>query len=322
MSRIRLALLGLLLLASTASAQERAAGRSIRLLLDNDLFAVQGGFPNDHDYTHGTRIVAASAGSPRWMRALLRRPLECETRATRQQGCLASSLEIAQEIYTPRLDGATPVPGERPYSGWLYAGGSAHLVAESRVRSLRLEIGVTGPASLAEQAQDGVHKFLGERERRGWVHQLGQSVGVVVGYDERAIVARRDSGRSIGSVALEYGAMTGNLRTAVHAGLLGRIGFGRDAAWSPTDLAMSPREGVYLIGGVRQYLVARDRFVEGDADHPGAERLPMVQEVVLGIGARGRRVSFEYRHVLRGREYEAQTDAHAWGSFALTIDHL
>ena len=322
MPRICLALLAVLLLARPALAQGRAIERSVRLLIDNDLFAVQSHFPNDHDYTHGTRIVATSSGSPRWMRALLRRPLECDTAAGRQLGCVASSLEIAQEIYTPRVDGTTPVPGERPYSGWLYAAGSAHVISASRVRSLRLEIGVTGPESLAEQAQDGVHKFLGERERRGWAHQLGPGVGILAGYDERAIVAHRDSGRSVGSLALEYGIVAGNVRTAVHAGLLGRIGIGRGAVWSPVDLATTPRDGVYVLGGVRQYFVARDLFVEGNAEHPGAERLPIVQEVVLGAGVRRRRVSLEYRHVLRGREYEAQRSAHAWGSFALTIDQF
>ena len=48
----------------------------------------------------------------------------------------------------------------------------------------------------------------------------------------------------------------------------------------------------------------------------------MVQELTLGAGVRKRRVSLEYRWVLRGREYQAQERAHGYGSFLLSIDRL
>lgn len=322
MLRTLLASLGLLLLASSASAQNVGAGSAFRFGIDNDLFAVHTGDPDDHDYTHGTRLVATSSGAPRWVRALLGGPRACDDGAARRVGCLAGSFAISQEIYTPRIDGVTPVPGERPYSGWLAVGAGIHSVSGNRVRTLRLELGVTGPSSLAEQAQDGMHSLLGERERRGWAHQLDRGAGFAVALNERASIAQRDSGRHVGALALEYGAVAGTIRTAVHFGLEGRLGTSSRAVWSPADLAMTPASGVYLIAGARQYFVYRDLFVEGNAEYPGAERLPIVQEATFGLGARRGRVALEYRHVVRGREYDAQREAHAFGSFALTIDRF
>ena len=321
MLRTLSAVLGILVLASAASAQDAADARSFRIVVDNDLFAVHTAHPDDHDYTHGTRLIASSAGAPRWMRALLGAARTCDDGAARRSGCLASSIELTQEIYTPRIDGSTPVPGERPYTGWLAGSGAVHFLSGDRLRSFRVAIGVTGPSSLAEQAQDGMHALLGERERRGWDNQLDRGAGFAVAFNERTAVIGRDSGRVTGSVAIEYGATAGTIRTAAHVGLQGRIGGGR-SIWSPADLVMTPARGLYALTSVHQFFVAQDLFVEGSGDHPGAVRLPMVQEAALGVGARRGRLALEYRHVLRGREYHAQRKAHAFGSFSLTIDRL
>ena len=307
--------------ASVAPAQDAGISRSYRLLVDNDLFAVHSGKPNDHDYTHGTRLTVASSGAPRWLRAVFGHARACDGPAAREVGCLASSFTLAQEIYTPRLDGLVPVPGERPYSGWLAATTGMHFVRGARVRSLRLEVGVTGPSSFAEEAQDGMHSLLGERERRGWAHQLDRGAGFALSVEDRLRLAETDSGRYDASLSLEYGAAAGTVRTAAHFGLLSRIGVGHRTAWSPSEMATTT-SGVYLIAAARQYFVLKNVLVEGGGDHPGAVRLPVVQEATLGIGARRGRLALEYRHVLRGREYQAQEKAHAFGSVAFTIDRL
>ena len=322
MIRTPLVLLALLLLAPSAFAQSAGFSRGARLIVDNDLFAVHRGHPDDHDYTHGTRLIATSAGTPGWVRALFGGAPGCDGAAARRAGCLASSFEIAQEIYTPRLDGLAPVPGERPYTGWLSAAGGLHFVTGERIRSLRLEVGVTGPSSLAEKAQDGIHSLLGERERRGWAHQLDRGAGFNVAADERMHVVQRDSGRYVSSLALEYGAVAGTIRTAAHVGLLGRFGVGELPVWSPADLAVTTWRGMYVIAAARQYFVYQDLFVEGNADYPGAVRLPMVQEATLGVGVRRGRLGIEYRHVLRGREYEAQQRAHAFGSVGISVEGM
>jgi len=55
--------------------------------------------------------------------------------------------------------------------------------------------------------------------------------------------------------------------------------------------------------------------------NPGssAERRTAVDQYEIGLGARGRAFTLEYRHVSRGREYRAQPGRHAYGVFLLAI---
>jgi hypothetical protein len=214
-----------------------------------------------------------------------------------------------------------PVPGERPYSGWLFIAPGLHHVAAGRVRSLTLLLGVTGPASLAEKAQDGIHSLLGEHERRGWRHQLRSEVGAAIAYDDRVGVERGLGGSRVGALSLGWGAVAGNVRTALHAGAGARVGLERDLPWSPEELESSAAMGVYAIGGFRQELVLRDLFVDGNTFHESssADRIAHVQQIVLGLGVRHDGYSLEYRWVRRGREYEAQPQPHAWGSLGFII---
>ena len=122
----------------------------MRLSIENDLIAVRGvGAPPDYDYTHGTRVAAAWAGAPAWVRRATGRRPACRDAAARQLGCVATALEVGQEIYTPRRDAPRPVPGERPYAGWLYASAAVRTVSPGRVRAAGIEVGVTGAPSLA-----------------------------------------------------------------------------------------------------------------------------------------------------------------------------
>src|SRR4051794_15553935 len=83
----------------------RPAGAQARLVLDNDLFA-----PHpldqkavDRDYTAGTHLSWASSSTGWWAK-----PLGVGGDSAR----LATRWEIGQEIYTPRIDAAAPLPGE------------------------------------------------------------------------------------------------------------------------------------------------------------------------------------------------------------------
>lgn len=304
-----------------APVREHTSARALRVTIDNDLFAMRAGKPDDHDYTHGTRVLVSSAAVPGWLGRLAGDAPACLGAETRRVDCVAGSLEIAQEIYTPRIDGLQPVPGERPYSGWLFMAPGLHHVAGGRVRSIRLLVGVTGPASLAEQAQDGIHALFGEHERRGWPNQLRSELGLAIAYDDRFGLERSLGGEGVGALSLGWGAVVGNVRTGLQFDALARLGLRGELPWSPDELEGRTPMRVYAIGGVRQELVMRDLFVDGNTFHQSvqADRIPLVHEVVLGIGVRGRDFGFEYRWVQRGREYEAQPRPHAWGSIAFVF---
>src|SRR5215510_7595028 len=62
-----------------------------RLVIDNDFIALRDGGAQDQDYSSGVRVDLS------WRKL---------------------GLSVGQEMYTPRLDGPEPIPGERAYAAW------------------------------------------------------------------------------------------------------------------------------------------------------------------------------------------------------------
>lgn len=283
-----------LLWAAPAGAQ-----RSASLRLDNDILALRGrGAPADYDYTQGLMVGVEMDSAPRWIPGLGRLPA-CD--ASGAEACLRTRFEVGQRIYTPRQDAPTPVPGERPYAAWLYAGGGVARESERGVRSLEVEIGGTGSPALGEPVQNEVHRLTGSERQEGWAHQIGFEPGILL----RVREARRWGG---GAARIEpaVGVELGNVRTAASAGASAMLGRGR---------------GAYARVGGRQEWVVRDIFLDGNSfgSRSTARKLPFVSEGEAAAGFRGRRWSAEYRFVARSREYRAQPARHDYGSLVLKV---
>jgi lipid A 3-O-deacylase len=304
--------------AQGADADGTGALRSLRVALDNDLIAARGaGAPPDHDYTHGSRVAIAWAGAPRWVLRSLGGVRDCRSAASRRRGCAASALAISQAIYTPRRDAPHPVPGERPYAGWLSVAASAHQVGPGLVRSATVEAGVTGRLSLAKEVQGGVHSLLGNTPQLGWSHQLGSRPGVVLRYDEARRFERPVRAGTIGAMRVRWAGAAGTVATAFSAGADVSIGRGR-TSWDPQDPEVERPPRLYAVVGYRQDVILRDAFVEGWRRGAGAARRQYVGRAEVGAGYRWRELSIEYRCVARGREYQAQPAPHSYGAVAVT----
>jgi len=286
-----IAILPLVVLCSPAAAQ-------VRLSLDNDLFAPHriGYEAPDWDYTAGTRL---SWTSPRthWWAA----PLGI---AAADSARLRTTWELGQEIYTPRRDAPEPLPGERPYAGWLYGAVTAEVARPKVVRHATLQLGVTGPPSLAEPVQREIHKIGGFVPPEGWAHQLAFEPGVVLRYGETHRVMGDVLGAS-GEIGPEWEVAVGNVLTGARAGLRGRIA----------------HRGLYALGSVRGEWVAHSLFLDGNTFHAGprVEKRPFVAQAEVGAGFAAGRVGLEYRAVFRGREYATQESPHTWGSISLVL---
>jgi lipid A 3-O-deacylase len=306
----------LLLTCSMANAQVRAPGRSLQIAFENDLIAVRGsGPPPDYDYTHGTRVALSSPGAPDWLRRLWTKKPECRRAAGNHRGCFTSALEVGQEIYTPRRDAALPIPGERPYAGWLYGSAVIHVVSPDHLRSFRLTVGVTGQPALAAQVQNALHRLLNNERQLGWAHQLAFRPGLAVAYDERLSREQSFGGSRAGRVGLNWGSTIGNVRTALHAGTEARFGLRAPLPWVPTEPEVEKPMRFYALAGVRQEVVLNDLFIESN----GADRQTLVRQYAVAVGFRGHDFTVEYRHVARGREYRAQPDAHAYGALVFAL---
>jgi len=282
----------------------RPAEAQVRLVLENDLFSPHplGKKAPDYDYTAGTRLSWGSAHTTWWAARLGNALGARDTTGGRPR--LRTVWEVGQEIYTPRIDAVEPLPGERPYAGWLYGSVTAQAARPRRTRSLILQLGVTGPPSLAEPVQDEVHKIGGFRAPLGWSHQLAFEPGIVLRYGE-AWRAARDLGRAAAEIGPEWEVALGNVLTGAQAGLRARVAGG----------------GVYVTGAVREDWVAHNLFLDGNTfrDGPHVEKRAFVPQAELGAGVRLGWLGLGYRAVFRGREYQTQAAPHAWGSISLEI---
>lgn len=83
------------------------------------------------------------------------------------------SFGIGQKIYTPSdIDIKELVPDDRPYAGYLYLFLDKNIRHKSSTDTFGISIGITGPASLAEDVQTNVHEWIGSPIPRGWDNQL------------------------------------------------------------------------------------------------------------------------------------------------------
>ena len=298
--------------------------RELRLTLDNDAynFWIPFSIRPDEEYTNGIELTAELAGAPGWGRFLSPGAPACTGAEDASADCLASTLHFGQKIFTPRSD--APTPGERPYAGWLYAASTGHLQSAARRRSLGVEVGVTGPPSLAQDAHRKWHELFGFWAPTGWERQVKFEPGVVLRYDEARLLADvRAGGVRVLTLAPEAGAALGNVLTGAHGAVRATAGYAVPHPWSAAADRGAGPVSVYVLGGVRGRAVAHTLFLDGNTfrgDGPAAaERRPLVGEAEAGAGVRLGAFTFEYRAVTVGREYESAPGGHTYSTLDLRL---
>lgn len=293
---------------SLGTAQELA--RVLRVTADNDYFDfwLPPGRRPDDNYTQGARLLWDVTSAPRFMRRLV-----CSERPA-----CGTSIEVGQEIYTPSIDAPLPVPGERPYAGWLYSRASVRAGDTRGLRSVEITLGVTGRPSLAESAQTAFHRLIpGFRRPLGWSHQLPTEVAIAVRAGKEWYLAPPGSiGRAMDVVPVAD-ATLGTLRTALGVGGRFRLGTGLAHPWLASGAPQ--RLGIYGFVGSRGEAVARDLFLDGSTFRKSQHvaRESTLSEWERGVAISAGRLAVEYRAVTRGREYRSGPPSHSYGALSV-----
>ena len=314
--RLALAAAFLALAAAPAAAQVR----EVRLVLDNDAydFWTPKRLRPDHDYTNGVDLRMELAGAPGWARWVAPRAPSCSAAAAGAT-CARTTLRFGQKIFTPRytLD-EEPNPGQRPYAGWLYLAAATRVESERASRSIGVEAGVTGKPSLAEAVQTAWHRLAGFYPPEGWQYQLGFEPDFAAQVEESRLVEARAGETRVAAIVPTVAADAGTLHVGARVSVDARAGYAVPHPWRGAAKA-DPPVSLYALARVQQAAVARDLFLDGSTWRSSvrAERIPFVAEREVGIGARFRGFTAEYRSVRRGREYEAQEKPHTWSTFEL-----
>lgn len=257
----------------------------------------------DHDYTHGMWAAAELTGAPVWGR-LAPGVAPCGEEAPGAP-CAETRVEVGQRIFTPYYDAAEPVPGERPYAGWLYAAATARLRAPGLRREVRVEAGVTGPPSLGGSVHRAYHHLLGVWEPRGWEGQLAFEPAASLRWREWRPRSARIGGATL-EAGSEWSAALGTLRTSAALGLRAR----------------AERGALHAVGAAAGEWVGRDLFLDGNTLRDGGvrvERRPWVGRWSAGVGARWRSLSAEYRVSGATRTYRTQREPHVYATIVLRL---
>jgi hypothetical protein len=332
--RAKLASLALALLACAAvpvAAHAQAAQWLPRLQLDNDAynFWIQPADRTDEQYSNGVELTMATLSAPWWGSRFFPGTPACADSTARTGRCLATTLALAQDIYTPNL--AHPPfsepdwQSERPYAAWLRVTGGTRVISAREERVTELAVGVTGGPALGQPAQSFFHHLASAYTTKalGWETQVGFEPGIVASYRETLLAA---SGRLFGIGAFDLtpfaGASLGNVLTQGDVGAKARVGLNLSHPWDPRAWTGRPSWELYLSGGARREYVARDFSLDGTLFDRGrhVERIPGVTEYEGGLGLRVYRLSLAYRAVTRGREYTTGPAHHTFSSMIATLE--
>jgi len=337
-----------LLLAAVAAGAPVAAEESaddpwtVNLYLENDLFG-----ETDQNYTSGIRLSWVSPNLESFrddpdVPQLINRVNDRLDRLFGFKEGLTRNLvaSIGQQIYTPENSAAEELlVDERPYAGYLYLGLAYHSRTDNRLDTVEVNVGMIGPSSLGEQAQDNIHKIRGIDKFQGWDNQLGDEFALQVAYENKLRLFKHELPLGLEHDFISHaGAVLGNVAIKARVGGEYRFGwdlpedFGTSAVRPGGDNSAPGRGDIRLrkvdkfIYGLHGFIsfdgraVARDIFLDGNTwkDSHSLDKEYLVGEVAAGISVLISNWKVSYAQVFRTREFRKQPHSHQYGSLTLS----
>ncbi|MEX2521082.1 MAG: lipid A deacylase LpxR family protein [Paracoccaceae bacterium] len=314
-------------------AQAEGEGDSFLLTMENDVFT-----GTDNQYTSGLR---AEYTGPEGKIPHVALPVRAAlSDLTGEDARWRMVYGVVNNIFTPPdISVANPARDQRPYAGWTYAFAGMMAEGPSSLDVFRADIGVTGPPSLAEHAQKGLHKVIGSPDPKGWDTQIGTAPTFALSW---AHVERHGAETSIFGLPLRLEALphaqivAGTVDTYAAIGGTLRIGGNFAADFGPAVFrrgmsgagVAAPAEGFgwSVFAGVEGRAYAHSGLIEGPltGDDRAADAKTLVGDVFIGASLSYGDASLVYSYVTRSKEYDRQPNStqlghHQFGSLALRV---
>jgi len=307
----------------TLSTPAQGQVRAYQLTSDNDAydFWIPMTVRPDYEYSNGLRVAVEMEGARGW-KALAAAVAPCaaaDSLGDAEAGCASTEVEMGQRLYAPREDSYEPMPGQRPFAGWLYAAVTGRVVNGRTRHTFAMEAGVTGKPSLGQPVMESYHRVVGFWNPVGWRHQIAFEPALAVRYGvERRVAEARVGGVRAGELTADAGASLGTLRTAVHAGAQARAGTRLAHPWAARRLRGT---SVYALAGARAEAVGRDLFLDGNTfggTESQVDRRALVAYTRWGVGMTSGPLTVEYRVTARTRAYDQEPGGHPYSTIEIT----
>ncbi|MEO1492731.1 MAG: lipid A deacylase LpxR family protein [Pseudomonadota bacterium] len=302
-----------------------SSGGTVSITFENDIFGDE-----DRDYTNGIRLDYISERNELpLIGRIARRNLDWLTDADDWYMTYA----VGQNIFTPDdISLAVPPAGERPYAGFLYGGIGLAADSGETLDVIALELGVVGPAALAEQTQRFVHRTINAQDPQGWDTQLENEPAFRFVY-ERKYQFEQDLSLSFldlaADIAPHVNVSLGTVDTSGGAGATMRLGqdladdYGppriRPAVSAPGFFRDQDGFSWYIFAGIEGRVVGYNTFIQGNTfgGVDGVDPIRLVADFQAGAAVQINGVELAYTHVIRTREYEGQDGLSEFGSVNL-----
>ncbi len=302
------------------------AQTAITLMHDNDEWA-----HTEQEYASGSGLSIVSA---EWSKAPL-----AQTIAGWLPGGEAGDTDLAgfgvgHYFYVPRdISAAAPLPGERPYAGWLHGSGLFIRANDTRQDTWKLDAGVVGSSALAEPLEEFFHAIFHGRDMLGWDNQITDRLAMNASFERRwrNLIPVGDLALDVSPV---IGLEAGSVSVAADAGLMLRLGVNLDADFGAPragalggSLSRAPRKGwsAYAFASANARYQAFDIFLDelggedrdpvrgGSAITRGKTRTETSLGVVLANG--GTRLTFAWTE--ESKRYDQQFERQKYGEVTL-----
>lgn len=302
-----------------------SAHGAFSILFENDIF-----YDTDRDYTSGEMLAYTTAPDDT-PDALV--DFAHDLSPLMGSGEVRTNFEIGQDIFTPaHTHLVVPLTTERPYAGFLYLGMGLLTKEDDSLEQLGIQLGTTGPASLAQDAQSFVHHVLGESSPAGWRFQLRDEPILQFTYERSLKLIPQTSVFGLFfDIEPHYGAAVGNAYDYVNAGAMARLGFNLPDDFGP--LRMEPalpgsnffepngEFSAYVFAGIDGRAIARNIFLDGNSfvASRSVSKLPFVGDFQLGAAIATDTWRLSFTHVFRSKEYHEQASSDQFGAVNLTF---
>ena len=280
---------------------------------DNDSYLAQG---SDRYYTNGLFINFRHALDQKQ----LKEGLEKKT----------YEISLGQKMYNP-ISGYAPDPAkqDRPFAGYLYASaGMNWFYSNESILKTSVEIGTTGPNSLAEDGQELLHKTVGFYALDGWQYQIKNEMAVNLSAAYTRLLHRAPNNAI--DFSFEGYANAGTTFSGAGAGILFRAGGLNqlfNSAYTNAVIGNNPKTRTLVKREVFFYAKPQLNFVAYDATIQGSMFnnnspvtfgvKPVVFAQQLGFNYSSQRFTFDFGMIIKTKEVKSSAKAHQYGSISM-----
>jgi lipid A 3-O-deacylase len=280
---------------------------------DNDSYLAQG---SDRYYTNGLFIHFRRAVNQQTLKEDLEKKIY--------------EISAGQEIYNPYSGSASdPARHDRPFAGYLYAGGAlSWFYTNESILKTSVELGTTGPNSLAESGQELLHNTVGFYELSGWDYQIKNALTINLSAQYTRLLHR--SSNKATDFSFEGYANAGTTFSGAGAGILFRAGglnqlfnsaytnavIGNNAKTK----ALVKRE-VFFYAKPQLNIVAYDATIQGSMfnnnDPVTFGIKPLVFAQQIGFNYSSQRFTVDFGMLFKTKEVKSTAKAHQYGSLSM-----